>query len=67
MKSGPDMFFARVGKDAILKTTLLPALSVGVRNGAGWLGATQVQNMPLAVFAPALGCVIGAVRAVIPI
>jgi hypothetical protein len=29
--AGPDMFFARVGKDAVLKTALLPAVSVGVK------------------------------------
>lgn len=33
--AGPDMFFARVGKDAVVKTALLPALTVGVKKAGG--------------------------------
>jgi hypothetical protein len=29
------MFFARVGKDAVVKTALLPALTVGVKKAGG--------------------------------
>lgn len=33
--AGPDMFFARVGKDAMIKTALLPAVTVGVKKASG--------------------------------
>ncbi|GBF95782.1 hypothetical protein Rsub_08218 [Raphidocelis subcapitata] len=67
MKSGPDQFFARVGKDAIVKTALLPTLSMGIKNSADQLGIAQLKDVPLAVLAPAVGCVFGAVRALIPV
>lgn len=54
MHPSPTMHFpllpARsVGKDAVLKTALLPAITMGVKNGAGLVGADAVKDMPLAV------------------
>eukprot|EP00878_Enallax_costatus_P006262 GHUV01006565.1.p1 GENE.GHUV01006565.1~~GHUV01006565.1.p1 ORF type:complete len:155 (+),score=51.12 GHUV01006565.1:143-607(+) len=67
MKSGPDVFFARVGKDAIVKTALLPAVTVGVKNASGRLpGLEHIRDVPLAVLAPALGVAFSAVRALLP-
>jgi hypothetical protein len=40
VKSGPDMFFTRVGKDAVVQTALLPAISMGIQvRGRGGGGA----------------------------
>ena len=62
------MFFARVGKDAVLKTALLPAVSVGVKNATSQVpGLEGVKDVPLAVLAPALGVAFNAVRALIPV
>jgi hypothetical protein len=66
-KSGPDTFFARVGKDAMLKTMLLPALAQGVKTAAPALGLGGIAGAPLAVLAPAVGCVFNAVRALVPV
>jgi hypothetical protein len=66
MKSGPDMFFARVGKDAVVKTAMLPALSLGIKQAGGAMGLEQMKSVPLAVMAPAVGCVAKAVGALIP-
>lgn len=62
------MFFARVGKDAVLKTALLPAVTVGVKRAAGEVpGLESVKDVPLALMAPALGVAFNAVRALIPV
>ncbi|KIY96788.1 hypothetical protein MNEG_11173 [Monoraphidium neglectum] len=62
MHSGPDQFFARVGKDALLRTAVLPAVTVGVKNAAGNL----FSGVPVVVLAPAIGCVVSAIKALIP-
>lgn len=62
------MFFARVGKDAVLKTALLPAVTVGVKNATKQVpGLESVSDVPLAVLAPALGVTFNAIRALIPV
>jgi hypothetical protein len=62
------MFFARVGKDAVLKTALLPAVTMGVKNASGSVpGLEAVKDVPLAVLAPALGVTFNAIRALIPV
>lgn len=62
------MFFARVGKDAILKTALLPAVTMGVKKASSEVpGLDAVKDVPLAVLAPALGVAFNAVRALIPV
>eukprot|EP00882_Tetradesmus_deserticola_P007172 GHRQ01007551.1.p1 GENE.GHRQ01007551.1~~GHRQ01007551.1.p1 ORF type:complete len:155 (+),score=53.73 GHRQ01007551.1:275-739(+) len=67
MSTGPDMFFARVGKDAVVKTALLPALTMGVkRAAAGMPGLEGIKDVPLAVLAPAIGVAFNAVRALVP-
>lgn len=67
MKSGPDMFFARVGKDALVKTALLPAVTMGLKQASSKApGLEGMKDVPLAVFAPAVGVVFQAVRALIP-
>uniref|UniRef100_A0A383V315 EF-hand domain-containing protein n=1 Tax=Tetradesmus obliquus TaxID=3088 RepID=A0A383V315_TETOB len=67
MSTGPDMFFARVGKDAVVKTALLPALTVGVKKAGGELpGMEGLKDVPLAVLAPALGVAFNAIKALVP-
>jgi hypothetical protein len=64
----PDAFFSRVGKDAVLKTALLPAVSMGVKNAGQQVpGMEGVKDVPLAVLAPALGVAFNAVKALIPL
>jgi len=68
MKTGPDVFFARLGKQAVVTTTLLPALSMGVKNASKQVpGLESVGDVPLAVLAPALGVIFNAIRALIPV
>eukprot|EP00877_Chromochloris_zofingiensis_P011848 jgi/Chrzof1/6917/Cz02g03100.t1 len=69
LKAGPDTFFARVGKDALIKTALIPSLSLGVKRAAQALPGLRehVGNVPLAVMAPALGVIFSAVRSLIPV
>eukprot|EP00775_Hariotina_reticulata_P012732 gene12732-12862_t len=68
MHAGPDVFFARVGKDAMVKTALLPAVTMGLKSGAGRVpGMEGVKDLPLAVLAPAVGVVFSAVRALVPV
>jgi hypothetical protein len=68
VSAGPDMFFARVGKDAVLKTALLPAVTMGVKKASAEVpGLDAVKDVPLAVLAPALGVAFNAVRALIPV
>eukprot|EP00879_Flechtneria_rotunda_P010739 GHRR01011221.1.p1 GENE.GHRR01011221.1~~GHRR01011221.1.p1 ORF type:complete len:120 (+),score=38.86 GHRR01011221.1:148-507(+) len=67
LKSGPDTFFARVGKDALIKTALLPALTIGIKSaGSQMPGLQSVKDVSLAVLAPAVGVVFKAVRALAP-
>jgi hypothetical protein len=67
MKSGPDMFFARLGKDAVIKTALLPTVTMGLKQaGSKTPGLEGIKDVPLAVMAPAVGVVFQAVRALIP-
>ncbi|KAI8466863.1 MAG: hypothetical protein J3K34DRAFT_432258 [Monoraphidium minutum] len=61
MHSGPDQFFARVGKDALFRTALLPAVTVGVKKSGAF------DTVPAAVLAPAIGCAFSAVKALIPV
>jgi hypothetical protein len=66
--AGPDVFFARVGKDAVVKAALLPAVTKGLQTGAGRVpGMEGVKDMPLAVLAPAIGVAFSAVRALVPV
>ncbi len=61
------MFFARVGKDAIVKTSVLPAVTFGVKKAASSSGLESVGNAPLAVLAPAIGCAFQAIKALMPL
>lgn len=68
MKNGPDMFFARVGKNALVHTTILPAAGMVIQKAAASTAVlpAALGNMPLAVLAPVLGSVVGAVRGLLP-
>jgi len=62
------VFFARLGKQAVVTTTLLPALSMGVKKASKQVpGMESMNDVPLAVLAPALGVAFNAVRALIPV
>lgn len=81
MKTGPDAFFSRVGKSAVVHTAFLPAAAVAVQkltpNSAvratscnpplyTRLIHTQVGNTPLHFLAPIIGTVAGALRGLVP-
>lgn len=58
----PAVFFSRLGKNAVLTTAVLPALTVGVKHVAsGALG-----GVPGIVLAPAIGVLAKAVRGLLP-
>jgi hypothetical protein len=67
VKSGPDMFFARVGRDAAINTAVLPFATKGLQEVAGASGWTMISNLPLHVAAPMAGSLFGAIRALLPI
>jgi hypothetical protein len=66
MKTGPDMFFARVGKDAAIRTALLPVATRGLQGAAGASGWKAIADVPLHIAAPMVGAVAGAVKALLP-
>ncbi|EIE19030.1 hypothetical protein COCSUDRAFT_67940 [Coccomyxa subellipsoidea C-169] len=63
--SGPDTFFARVGKEAMIRTTIVPGAAHLIQRYCGGL-LGPVGNAPLHIFAPAVGVIFGAVRGLIP-
>ena len=67
VKNGPDVFFSRIGKDALVKTAILPILATSVQGGAGALGFQRVAQLPLHVTAPFVSVVFGLFRAILPI
>lgn len=67
MYSGPDMFFARVGKDTAVNTALLPVATKSIQAGAGAAGFGAFSQVPLHVAAPVVGAMFKAVRALLPI
>lgn len=66
LKSGPDVFFARVGKSAMVNTAFLPTAAFVVQRGARGLGLGGIPDMPMHFLAPILGTLFNAVRALIP-
>ncbi|KAK9904971.1 hypothetical protein WJX75_006685 [Coccomyxa subellipsoidea] len=65
--SGPDTFFARVGKEAMIRTTLVPGAAHLIQRYVGATGVLgPLANAPLHIFAPAVGVVFGAIRGLIP-
>ncbi len=54
-----DQFFSRVGRDAFVKTAVLPAVSLGVKRGIQALpGLEGAGNLPNMVLAPLIGCIV---------
>ncbi|CAL8464704.1 g4239 [Coccomyxa elongata] len=65
--SGPDTFFARVGKEAAIRTAIVPGAAHLIQKLCAATGALgPVANAPLHIFAPAVGVVFGAIRGLIP-
>jgi hypothetical protein len=67
MAAGPDMFFMRVGRDAAVKTAVLPASTRALQELCSRGGFKAVADVPLHIAAPTLGCVVRAVSALIPV
>lgn len=65
VKSGPDVFFARVGRQAVLRTGILPGFTWGLKKIAGEVGG--LNRVPAVVLAPAIGTVVGAIRGLLPV
>jgi hypothetical protein len=64
VKSGPDAFFSRVGRQAVLRTGILPGVTYAVKRYAG--EALKVSGVPSVVLAPAIGTIVGAARGLLP-
>ncbi|CAK0787613.1 hypothetical protein CVIRNUC_010835 [Coccomyxa viridis] len=65
--SGPDTFFKRVGTSAVLRTALIPGVThllQKVARQSGQFG--KFGNAPLAIMAPTMGVLGGALRGLIP-
>lgn len=60
------MFFARVGRDAAVRTTMLPMVTKGIQQLAATSGYGQLKNVPLHIAAPAVGTLWRSVRALLP-
>lgn len=67
VKNGPDMFFARVGRDAAIQTAVLPVATRGLQGAASASGMTAIADVPLHIAAPIVGSLFKAVRALIPV
>lgn len=65
-KNGPDTFFSRVGRNALVTTAILPAVATAARSAANATGMESINKLPMVVFAPLLGNVLGAFRAFLP-
>jgi hypothetical protein len=66
MAAGPDMFFMRVGRDAAVRTAVLPASTRALQELCSRGGLKALADVPLHVAAPTVGCVFRAVSAIIP-
>lgn len=67
VKNGPDMFFARVGRDAAVQAAVLPVATRGLQAAARASGFAGAANIPLHFAAPAVGSMLKAVRALVPL
>jgi hypothetical protein len=65
--AGPDLFFSRVGKDAAVRTAVLPMATKSLQAAAGAAGLAPLAAVPLHVAAPAVGAIFRAVRALLPL
>uniref|UniRef100_A0A7R9VSR9 EF-hand domain-containing protein n=1 Tax=Chlamydomonas euryale TaxID=1486919 RepID=A0A7R9VSR9_9CHLO len=62
MHTGPDAFFARVGKNMVSNSAILPGAALAVKKASG----PALSNVPLAVIAPLLGTITKSVRSLMP-
>lgn len=63
LRSGPDAFFARIGKNVLANGAILPAASFALKSVAS---GTLLGGVPLVVLSPLLGTVYKSVRSMIP-
>lgn len=66
LTAGPDMFFMRVGRDAAVRTAILPASTRALQEMCSKGGLKAMSDVPLHIAAPAVGVIFRAVRAIIP-
>ena len=66
ISAGPDMFFSRVGRDAVVNTGILPLATQGLKRGFRESGWERGANTPLAILAPAVGITFRAIKALLP-
>eukprot|EP00892_Ulva_mutabilis_P003518 jgi/Ulvmu1/1538/UM011_0268.1 len=67
VKNGPDMFFARVGRDAAVHTAIIPVATRGLQGVASASGMSSLANVPLHIAAPVVGSLFRAARALVPL
>lgn len=63
---GPDMFFARVGRDAMYKVALAPIGGRGLQHVAKSSGWGPAANLPLHICAPVFDVAFRAIKALLP-
>jgi len=70
VNTGPDAFFARIGKNAVVNVGVLPASATVLKKLATELdiaGLAKMAGVPDVLLAPALGVLAKAVRGIIPV
>ena len=69
MKVGPDAFFARIGRNAVVRTAFVPGAAHLVQRlcqNHEVLGLGKISNVPLHFLSPMVGVAFGAIRGLIP-
>lgn len=62
VNTGPDQFFARMGRHALIETAIMPAAAKGLKAIVGG----PLQNTPMVFLAPGLAVGIRALRGLLP-
>lgn len=66
VSDGPDMFFARVARDAVYKAAVAPLSAKGIQQLAKQAGVTKVANIPLHYLAPVADVGFRSIKALMP-
>jgi len=70
VSTGPDAFFARIGKNAVVNVGVLPASATVLKKLATEFdiaGLAKMAGVPDVLLAPALGVIAKAVRGIVPV
>ena len=70
VSTGPDAFFVRIGKNAVVNVGVLPASATVLKKLATEFdigGLAKMAGVPDVLLAPALGVLAKAVRGIVPV